>query len=541
MGVNNTVYENVYEAETETGCIAAPSIAERIYAFIEKNEILVLGFVLFTVTFGSLLYSYHKQLWLDEIFTIIVSSQPDLHHFAAAMPAEGNPPLNTFLTRLVIKVFGISQITVRLVPLAGFLTAVTGVYIFVRREAGRGFGIFAVLLAVLGPVWQYSYEARPYGVLLAMFMVALVGWQTATHIQDSDLDRSRIPALFCMAVGILGCAFSHYIGLIEIGVPLLVGEAVRTYLRRRVDWPLVLTGLCCSSSLLLIVPMMKRTHDIVIARSTILQPPLTLHKVLDYFKYAVTSWPQVMDNRIVLFAIVVAFVTWSPARKRLSLYASNKSAAPARTHVLWACFAASLLIPITWLAMFLGRGWYFCRYGIAAALGIVLWFCLLLARRKIRLPELVTVLLVIVAAQYLHEFEHEFRASPTTAASEAGELIKDYPSDLPVVVTDSMAYPTLWWYASVAEKPRIVFLGEPGSTDLLTAGLMSEKPYFHAPILDFDSFTNQTSHFLLEVYVGGPQGICNLLKKEGFAMKMVASRDGAMLFDVTRPKTTVSP
>ena len=272
------------------------SIADLIYGFIEKNEILVLGFLLILVVAFSLLRSHHKQFWYDEIFTIIVSTQPDLHHFAAAMPPEGNPPLNTFLTRLVIKALGVSQISVRLVPLFGFLTALVGVYIFVRREAGRVLGIMAITLILFGPVWEYSYEARPYGILMGAFMVALVSWQEATRIQDRGEHRSRSLALCCMALGILGCVFSHYIGLIEIGFPLIVGEAVRSYYRRRIDWPLVATGLCCFPSVLLIMPMMARTRNVVIANSTVLQPPITIHKIGTYLQFARISWPLVMDN-----------------------------------------------------------------------------------------------------------------------------------------------------------------------------------------------------------------------------------------------------
>ena len=250
MGAMKTMYESTRGKETQAERATGRSIADLMYGFIEKNEILVLGFLLILVVAFSLLRSHHKQFWYDEIFTIIVSTQPDLHHFAAAMPPEGNPPLNTFLTRLVIKALGVSQISVRLVPLFGFLTALVGVYIFVRREAGRVLGIMAITLILFGPVWEYSYEARPYGILMGAFMVALVSWQEATRIQDRGEHRSRSLALCCMALGILGCVFSHYIGLIEIGFPLIVGEAVRSYYRRRIDWPLVATGLCCLPSVL---------------------------------------------------------------------------------------------------------------------------------------------------------------------------------------------------------------------------------------------------------------------------------------------------
>ena len=545
MGAMKTMYESASRQEMQADRVAGLSIGERIYGFVENNELLILGIVLVAVAASSLLHSYHKRFWLDEIFTIIVSTQPDLHHFAAAMPSEGNPPLNAFLTRLAIKAFGTSQISVRLVPLFGFLTALIGVYIFVRREAGRVFGILAVLLVIFGPVWRYSYEARPYGILLGSFMVAFVGWQTATRIRDNNLDRSRLPSLFCLAFGILGCAFSHFMGLIDVGVPLLVGEAVRIYIRRRVDWAILVTGMCCLPSLLLIVPMMRHTRDAAISKSGVLVPPWTIHKIHFYFQYAGLSWPQVMDDRIVALAILVALVTWSPfAWKRFAAtYISDNSVNGVRTYVLWACFAASLLIPITWLGMLYGRGWYYCRYGIAASLGVVLWFCLLFAKRRLRSSELVAVVILAVTVQYLLDFERGLRSITDLGGNE---VINYHPSNLPIVVSSAFFYPSIWWYASAAEKPRVVFLtSADNSKEINAAGVLAEKPYFHAPILDFETFTGRTSHFLLVVDEGGagiPElDLRKLLEINGFGVKMIDSKNHFMLFDVTKQEQPIKP
>jgi hypothetical protein len=369
-------------------------------------------------------------------------------------------------------------------------------------------------------------------------MVAFVSWQTATRIRDSDLDDSRLPSLFGLALGILACTFSHFIGLIEVGVPLLIGEAVRIYIRRRIDWPILVTGLCCLPSLLFILPMMRHTHDVVLVKSMNLTHPLTMHKIHLYFQSAALSWPQVMDDRIVAVAVLVALVTWSPfGRKRSGPHVSGNSVNGVRTYVLWACFAASLLIPITWLGMFYGRGWFYCRYGIAAALGVVLWFCLLLSKRRLCSPELVAVVILAVAVQYSIDFERELRSS--TDYLGGSELIMSHPSDLPVVVSSAFFYPAIWWYASPAEKPRVVFLASAdNSSEINAAGVISEKSYFHAPILDFDSFTSRTSHFLLEVDDGGA-GVPELdsrklLESKGFGVKMIDSKDHFMLFDVTK-------
>lgn len=537
MGAMKTISEHVSGQETQADRLAGRSIADLVYGFVEDNEFLLLGcFVVLVIAF-SLLRSHHKLFWYDEIFTITVSTQPDLHHFFAAMPPEGNPPLNTLLTRLVIKALGVSEISVRLVPLFGFLTALTGVYVFVRRETGKVLGIFAVALVLLGPVWQYSFEARPYGLLMGAFMVALVSWQEATRIKDGDLQRSRILPLCGLALGILGCAFSHYLGLIEIGFPLLVGEAVRSYYRRRIDWPLVATGLCCLPSVLLIIPMMHRTRDAVISSSTVLQPPITIHKIFAYLQYAGISWSLVMDNKTIALVLLVSFVTWIPFANRSSL--SRKAAgidSSVRTYVLWACMAATLLIPVTWAAMAFAKGWYFCRYGIGSALGIVLWFCLILRKRQLRAPAFIVGVILVATLQYLRQFRHELHvhAEPTAA----NILVETEPSNLPIVISNALNYPTIWWYSPDAKKPRVVNLSRPiGSPmDLVSNTLMVEKAYFHAPLLNFETFTAQNSHFLLELEQGDVlYDTRKILEAQGFVIKPLRAVGTDTLFDVDRP------
>ena len=77
--------------------------------------------------------------------------------------------------------------------------------------------------------------------------------------------------------------------------------------------------------------------------------------------------------------------------------------------------------------------------------------------------------------------------------------------------------------------------------DLASATLMAEQPYFSAPLLDFESFTQQNSHFLLEVDasdVDGPHDCRTALESDGFVVSPIrSSKDGvARLFAVDRPR-----
>ena len=133
-----------------------------------------------------------------------------------------------------------------------------------------------------------------------------------------------------------------------------------------------------------------------------------------------------MDNQIIGLVILVSLITWQPwANKRLSSGEASAIKTGVRPHVLYASVAASFLIPVTWAALAFGKGWYFCRYGIGSALGIVLFFCLLLAKRKIRSPAFIVGMILVLTFQYVHEFKREFyrRTVPTPANSSSKAML----------------------------------------------------------------------------------------------------------------------
>ncbi|HUD23862.1 MAG TPA: glycosyltransferase family 39 protein, partial [Acidobacteriaceae bacterium] len=198
------------------------------------------------------------------------------------MPSECNPPLYPLLARLAIRLFGLTDLSVRMPDILSFLAALAGVYVFVRRECGVVFGLLAVVLIFSEPGWTYSFEARPYGLLLAFLMLALVSWQSAANAAEATPPRPRRLALAGMVVGIVGSILSHGIGILEVGVPLLLGEAVRLYRTRRPDWPVFTTALAAIPALAIILPMMRRTSNLLLIYTHAWMHPLTLSKIYSF-------------------------------------------------------------------------------------------------------------------------------------------------------------------------------------------------------------------------------------------------------------------
>src|ERR1700754_5051072 len=160
------------------------TIGDFIYGLLARYDAAVLLCLLILVVVYAFASGQHKPLWYDELFTLLVAKQRTWHEFSLAMPAEGNPPLNTLLTAVSIRLFGASNFAIRFAPLLGYLGALVGIFVFVRRECGAVFGLLAVILMFSQPAWKYSFEARPYGLLLGFLMLGMVSYQRTTEAAD---------------------------------------------------------------------------------------------------------------------------------------------------------------------------------------------------------------------------------------------------------------------------------------------------------------------------------------------------------------------
>lgn len=514
----------------------ARSVGDWLYDFVARYETAWLIFVLVMVFGAAILGSRHKHFWFDEIFTIIVASQPSWHKFAQAMPADGQPPITALLTRLSIRLFGITNFSVRLPEMLGFLSALVGMYVFVRREAGAVFGLFAVVVVIAQPAWMYSFEARPYGIILAFLMLGMLSWQSATRAADTNPAQPRKLALLGIALATMGCILTHHLGVVDIGAPLLFGEGVRLYKRRRFDRPLAATAIASAAAALAVsLPMIYRTNRLLFVHL----PKATVHSLADNLAFAHTSFSTVVNAGLLELLAGLVFVTWCPwFLNRLST--STRMDTPRDVHpvpsphILAAAVGLMLLIPITFFLMMRQGGWYFCRYGIGSVLGIAILASLLLAKQTDRRSTIVISLLVFLVFSYARALQ-TMRHRPDDPADN---LVYDDRSNLPIVVSDPLLYPQIEWYAPASMKTRIVYLYETpsplaGGWAFIGAALIAEKPLISAPLQTYTSFTATHDHFVLDVGQIDAK-LKETLEAEGYKTVFLRGSEHEKLYDVQR-------
>ncbi|MFL9845200.1 glycosyltransferase family 39 protein [Flavobacterium rhizosphaerae] len=164
----------------------------------EKNWLYLI------IILGTFLRLYHldfQSLWMDEIYTMNISSpQYSLKELYYKLKVEeGFPFLYFYLLRIFYFLFGYSAIVARALSAMGGIASIWVLYFLVKELYNKNVGLIAAaLLAFNGFEIYYSQEARPYS--LQMFTAILGFYCLVKYIKRSSLKNA---ILFGIAAGFM--------------------------------------------------------------------------------------------------------------------------------------------------------------------------------------------------------------------------------------------------------------------------------------------------------------------------------------------------
>ncbi len=226
--------------------------AERLQSTLSAHPYRV--FLSFTVLYFALtvLLSAIKVYWFDELITVYIVRAHSLRAIWQALLAgvDQNPPLNHVLTLPLNRLFGSNAVAMRTPSMFAFWIAAGATFLFVRRRVPATFAIGAMLYVFAIRAFDYSFEARPYGLLMASGMVALLAWQNAAE------QCHRKIALAALAVALAAGVSSHYYAVL-VFFPVAVGELVRALRRGRIDYGVWCAQLLGGLPLLAYLPLIR--------------------------------------------------------------------------------------------------------------------------------------------------------------------------------------------------------------------------------------------------------------------------------------------
>jgi hypothetical protein len=199
-----------------------------------------------------------KLFWFDELFTYYVARLPGNDAIRAACGQLLSPPLFYIVTRWSQQLFGANEFGTRLPEIVAFWVFCLCMYRFVARRASPIAGFIALLYPLTTGGYWYAYEARPHGILVGLFGLALLSWQELTEgTSHRWIAAAGLAASLTVAMLFHGFAFL-------LLIPLGLGELTRSLVRRRLD-PLVWCALTFPAilSAVTVLPMLQAIHSSV--------------------------------------------------------------------------------------------------------------------------------------------------------------------------------------------------------------------------------------------------------------------------------------
>jgi len=257
-----------------------------------------LAFLALTATI-SLLWSCSRLILWDEFFVLwtdSVSSIGEIVHIERTWPLYADPLAYHLMAHAAIRLFGAGAFAIRIPSLLGFLLMQICLFFFVRRIAGERAGVAALALPAISGWLFYSQEGRSYGLLLGLFGLAIVSWQTATRYETK-----RAFALIVLAVAIALALNTHYFGVLLL-IPLTAAEFFRIFERRRLDLPVLASIGAGSAGILFVVPFMRAAMEF--RANHLRHGNVRLQTVGSAFVNLLTCVPQEERTEAILLAII---------------------------------------------------------------------------------------------------------------------------------------------------------------------------------------------------------------------------------------------
>jgi hypothetical protein len=202
--------------------------------------------------------------------------------------------------------------------------------------------------------FPFAYEARGYSLTICFAAIAFFAWQSATQSADR-----RSVSLVALTLGIAACAWTHYYGVL-LFVPFTVGEIVRLWQRRRVDWAV---AIALAAAGLTVIPLWLFVKSSNVGFATRFWA--TADTPLD----AVVAYRTMLAPLAIPFgALLLAGLAWNliPSAERKTP-GHAPVAVPAHEVAAAVCFAA--LPAVMWfLARFVTNAYYW-RYAVFSVAG----------------------------------------------------------------------------------------------------------------------------------------------------------------------------
>jgi hypothetical protein len=464
-----------------------------------------------------------ERLWFDEILTFDTASL--LPSFRALWSflnrgLELNPPLGFVLAAGSESIFGKNEFGVRFPSIAAFWIMSVCLYIFLRRRLPLPYAIVGTVLPALTAAGRYSYEARPYALVLALASIALVAWQAAAE------NRRRPVALVAISASLAAALSSHPLA-VTLALPFVAGEAARSVQRKHLDVP-IWCAFAAATPPLWLLWKLRGAAGAAASAQNVAHPLDTVG--LTYFLILMPA----------IIPLAAATVLVLMRRVEPGLRTAPERGMPAYELAALLGFAA---IPFAAVPISTLGGLYWPRYSLNVVIGLAGCLAVLLFRTAASRPMAGTAVAVLftmffVGQQFLPESQRLNAGIEGSHSSALQTVLEGGREDnLPIAIGRSLTFLELEHYASPALAGRLYYLtdskaviGSLGNVLFDAKGSVLQEFFaFRSHFADYRSFAAQHHRFIATE----PGWVLARLTAEGAAVRLRGSVDGTRYYDVT--------
>jgi hypothetical protein len=523
--------------------IRGAALLDRLVSSVHRHEY---RYLLFTFFIFALLLVYSAAtvpLSFDEFFTFSISRIASLSEMFRAMPADSQPPLQYLLTHFLLRWLPPVELSIRLPEMLAYLASSLLTWRIVRVHASPVQALFALALMMGASsgrillcgfsVFNLSFTARPYQLVLAFTALAFLCWQTATL-----RERNRLLPLCGLSLSIAGAVLSHHYGVLQIGAFLAAGEFTRFLRRRRLDIRLLAATAAGLLPLVITVPMALETRKVL--------DGAILHSTHFFAKPSLidlVTWPAMVPWLLFLPATILACLP-----QRTGGTGSCLDLPHVPRHELAAAVALALSIPLQIFMAAVATGYFLPRYAIDSTLGLALLCAWAWPRRGRFLTgaqrplALLLIFFLLVAtgdllwAELLNPASHR----QIVKAAEPSVLL-NAPGDLPIVASNAFEYVPQWWYAPPALQRRLIFVSDldyalQRPAFLAELSMSVDRAWLPFPVAQYQRYLADHPHFLL-LCTGNARDVWMLprLRQSGWHLNLISQSGSNYLYDAEQP------
>ncbi|MDQ3487885.1 MAG: glycosyltransferase family 39 protein [Acidobacteriota bacterium] len=499
-------------------------------SWANRHHILVASLLLAVSVAMTVPHARAKPFWHDEIYTILMSRLPSVVAMwtAALDGVDLSPPLTLWLTRAVHEVTGVGHVSTRLPALDGFYLAILLVFALLRRRVGAAAAISGPLFLLVTAAPRYASEARAYGVMLALFAAALYCWMEAARGRQR---RIFVPAL---ALALAASIWNHYYGALAFA-PVAAGEAARLVRNRRAD-PAIAAAL--GVALLAAVPLWPLMQAASSQGATFWATATRPAQVVESYRFLLQP---LLDAPFVLAGVLLALI-WACWRRAHD----GAEASPDLPFHEWIAVLVGAAIPM--LGFLLGRfvtGAFAPRYILSGAVALAIAVPLVVSRgcsRNTRAEILMCVTLIVAALTALVRAWYPAPVPFIHPVASRPVLSHSLRSAGPTVVSSSLQFLQLWYYAPPELKHKLRYLASPQEalrrtgSDTIDRGYAALGRTMTVPVVDYASFVGAEEGF--RVYAAGSGWLLDALQDAGASVDLIAAEPGGRLYFVRMPRNS---